>query len=266
MRFSVPFTRALLVSVTAVSLACCGGGGDDEDLGPPEDADAAGNYQGTMLLGGTSRNFLVAVAPDGTFVGGIGASANGNSRTIIGTGMPDGNSFTATGTAYAPTTAPFPTGNPSIAALSVTNGIIVEHQQISGAYSAGGESGTFTLNYRSDLTNRGASLSRLAGTYNLLQSGPSVINAVITITAAGAITYGTTPAGCMGNGGVVIQDASINVYNFIINLGACGNVPAFTAGGLLVLDDAAAGGTNNMVVMFGTNNTRSLVWGFTGTK
>ena len=49
-------------------------------------------------------------------------------------------------------------------------------------------------------------------------------------------------------------------------MGSLRRVPAFTAAGLLVLDDAAAGGTNNMAVMFGTNSTRSLVWGFTGTK
>jgi len=262
MRFP-SFAPALVLSMASASLVSCGGG---EDEFAPIDADAAGNYQGTMLLNGTSRNFLLAVAPNGSFVGGIGASANGNSRTIVGTGMADGNGFIAMGAAYAPSAAPFPAGTPNIATLNITNGTIVEHQQLSGSYSAGGETGTFTLNYRADLTNRGASLSRLAGTYNLLQSGPSVIGAVITITTAGAITYGTTPAGCTGNGGIVIQDPTVNVYDFILDLGACGNVPAFTAGGLLVLDDAAAGGSNNMVVMFGTSSTRSLVWGFTGTK
>ena len=96
MRLAASFTTVLVLSMVSVSLVSCGGGEDEEELAP-DDADAAGNYQGTMLLNGTTRSFLVAVAPNGAFVGGIGASANGNSRTIIGTGMADGNGFTATG-------------------------------------------------------------------------------------------------------------------------------------------------------------------------
>ena len=80
---TAPFARALMLSVAAVSLASCGGGEEDEEIGPPEDADAAGNYQGTMVLNGTTRNFLVAVAADGAFTGGIGAASGSPSQRAI---------------------------------------------------------------------------------------------------------------------------------------------------------------------------------------
>lgn len=257
-------TRVLLVSMSLI-LVSCGGGEDEEELDPVE-ADASGLYEGTILLNGSTRVMLAAVAADGAFTGGIAAAAGaGNSRTFIGSGTANGSSFSATGNAYAPGTGPFPAGGQR--AVLAFSGTIAEGVQINGSWSAGGENGTYTLNYRAALTNRGAQLPRLSGNYNLYVPPGTVTiqNAVVSVTSTGTMTYQTTPTACGGTGNVTIQDPSINVYNFTMTLSSCGP-PTFTVNGLLVLDDAPAGGTNNMVVMFGTTAAGDLPFGFTGTK
>lgn len=259
------FIRMLAGMTMAALLVACGGG-DEESAPEPDEASAAGHYLGTIPLNGSVRAFSAVVASDGTFTGTIAPSTSGGPdlRVFIGTSVSSGNGFAATGTAYAFLGGAFPAGGFS-AALTLTNGTLVERQQLTGTYSAGGESSAFALSFHAELTDRGALLSRLAGTYNWPSPGPTGLTAAMTFTSTGAMTYQTS-AGCSGTGSVTIQDPAINVYNFSIDLGACGPVAAYTAAGLLVLQDGPGGGVNNLVSLFGTDVSRSPMFSFSGIR
>lgn len=266
MNLSKRALRALLLMLCASALlACSGGGGDDEEdedeLDLPEDADATGLYNGTIVLGGVTRNMTVAVAPNGEFNGLIAATAgNPNQRFLLGSGSANGNAFTASGTAFASIGGEFPAGG-IVASISITSGVITEHVQLTGSYAAGGESGSFTLSYNSGLTNRGASLARLAGTYSTLPPQPA---ATVSVQNTGAFTFANA-GGCNGTGNFTIQDPSVNVYSFTIDV-TCVSTPPYTARGLTVLDDAPTGGSNNMLVMFGASALNEHRFGFAGAK
>jgi hypothetical protein len=246
-------------------LAACGGGEEEPDPGE-EDADATGIYQGTMMLEGTNRNFVAAVAADGVFVAGIGpATGMTNSRTMIGMGAVNGATFDAVGTAYAPAISPF-ANTTTRAALSIDDGTVIEQVQLGGTYAAGGESGTFTLNYRTEMSLRGAQLSRIAGTYTLYPAPPSQDqNASMNIDATGVMGF-QAGSGCAGTGNVTIPDPAVNVYRFTLTLSGCPGMAQFTVGGLVTLEDSPLGGMNNRVIMFGATSARDIPFGFTGVK
>jgi hypothetical protein len=253
------WAAAALAGMVAVVLQGCGGGDEEE----ARDADAAGLYQGSMLLDGTTRNFVVAVAPDGTFAGGFGASTAGagNSRVLFGTGVADGNAFSATGTAFAPQAAQFTAGG-TVAALTISNGIIDEGVRLQGAYAAGGESGNFTVDYRTEMTQRGALLSRIAGTYDSYPPAATPAqNLVMTIDSSGAFTLATT--GCTGTGQISILDADVNVYSVQLSPNGCLAFPTYT--GIASLEDAE-GGTNNRLILFVATPTRSASFGYGGLR
>jgi hypothetical protein len=248
---------AMLAGMIAVALGGCGGGGGEDE---PEDADAGGLYAGTMNLDGTARTFNVAVRPDGVFVGGFSAAPGGtNSRVMYGVGVADGDDFTATGTSYAPAGAPFSAGG-TVASLSITNGAIDEGVRLQGNYAAGGESGNFTVNYRAEITGRGALLSRIAGTY---ASNPaSAQNVTVTITGTGAVTLAGN--GCTGTGQINILDPAVNVYSIDLVISTCSaNVPV---SGVASLEDAPAGGTNNFLLFLAATASQSNAYGFSGTR
>lgn len=257
------FAQALVLSVAALPLVSCGGDEGEEVI--PEDAEAAGIYFGTVNLNGISRSFQVVVAADGVFTGTIGSISvtSGDPRLLIGRGLSDGNGFSATGTVFAASAGAFLPGAAST--VNVTNGVIVEHQQMTGTYAAVTEAGAFTLNYLTELTNRGAMLSLLAGTYNLPLPAPNGATATLTIDSAGAVTYQTS-TGCSGSGNISIQDPSINVYDFSISVGGCVAYSGIAFAGLMVLQDASAGARNNLLVMFGADQSRSRFFAFTGVK
>lgn len=251
-----------LAGMIAVALQGCGGGDEEEE---PPDADAAGLYQGSMMVDGTTRNFIVAVAPDGTFAGGFGASAAGagNSRVLVGTGFPDGNTFTASGSAFAPPGAPFTAGG-TVAALTISNGLIDEGVRLQGDYAAGGESGNFTVQYRTEMTQRGALLSRIAGTYDSYPPAATPEqNLVMTIDSTGAFTLAGGGCTNTGTGQVSIQDADVNVYS--IQLAPNGCLPFATYTGVASLEDAE-GGTNNRLILFVATPSRSASFGYGGLR
>jgi hypothetical protein len=261
--------RAALVCLLTLSLIACGGGGGDDDeeddpIGGVEDADASGLWLGTLTLGGTARTFRVLAAPSGQFVGLIFASAAGatDSRTLIGTGDATGNQISGTGTAFASAASPFPNGSP-IAALTISGGQVTERVSLSGTYAAGGESGPFTLSYQTALTDRGASLATVAGTYTLLPT-PSGATATVTINSAGAATYNSS-SGCVGNGNFAVLDAALNMYSWTLAITSCPSIPDSSPSGLAILDDYN-GAQGNLLAMFGAPPARDRLFVFIGAK
>jgi hypothetical protein len=261
--------RALLAGLSVLSLAACHGGGDDDEEpalgGVAEDADATGIWAGSVTIAGATRTFRVVVAPNGDFTASIFPTTptSGNGRTIIGSGDTSGTALTASGTAFAPPTGLFPNGN-AIAQVSVTNGSVTEGSTMSGTYSAGGESGPFTLTYQTALTSRGALLSRVAGTYSLFPPPTSGLNAVLTVQSTGIADFQAS-TGCVGNGSLGILDPAVNIYSVSFTLANCGG-PTYTATGLAVLDDGPNGGANNMLALFAAGPQHERPFGFLGTK
>lgn len=248
--------RRALAGMALLALAACGGGDDMEE--PEVDAYPAGLYEGTMTLNGTSRVFRVAVRPDGKFAGGFGAAPGGaDSRTLFGTGVVDGNTFAATGTALAPGAAPFPAGGQS-ASLSIANGVVDEGVRLQGSYAAGGESGNFDVLYRTEMTGRGALLSRVQGTY-VSAAPPGGSSVTLAISGSGAIQVS---GGCTGTGTVSILDPEINVYSIDLSLSNC--VPPQSYAGLAALEDGDTG-MNNELILFAWS-TGNAPFGFTGLK
>jgi hypothetical protein len=261
--------RALLIGLSAISLlACHGGGGDDDDDEPelPDDQDAAGLWSGTVSIGGTARSFVIAAAPNGDFTGAIAPTPGAtNSRVLVGSGNVTGSSLSASGSAFAPPGGNFPS-NTLIAAVAVTNGTVTERASMTGTYSAGGETGPFTLTYNAGVANRGASFARLAGTYSSFPppTTPGAVNASLNITSTGIADFQTN-TGCTGNGTFTIPDAALNLYAFTLTV-ACPTLPQYTAAGLGVVDDSPSGGTNNRITMSGAPAARDRVFVFIGTK
>jgi hypothetical protein len=250
--------RHALAGMALLALAACGGGGDDMEE-PEVDAYPAGLYEGTMTLNGTSRVFRVAVRPDGWFAGGFAAAPGGaDSRTLFGTGVVDGNTFTATGTATAPGAAPFPAGGQS-GSLTIANGVVDEGVRLQGSYAAGGESGNFDVQFRTEMTGRGALLSRVQGTY-VSAAPPGGSSVTFAINVAGAIQVSGN--GCTGTGTVSILDPGVNVYSITLSLSGC--VPAQNYSGLAALEDGGTG-MNNELILFAWS-AGNFPFGFTGVK
>jgi hypothetical protein len=258
--YNVRAGRALVAALMAAAMAGCGGEGEDGGGGPTQDADAAGLYEGSMVLDGTARTFRVAVAPDGRFAGGISAMTGGsNSRVMSGTGVADGDTFTATGWAYAPGIAPFAAGG-TTASLTIGNGLIDEGVRLQGDYAAGGESGSFTVQYRAEMTGRGSLLSRIAGTYDTYPAPPVPAQGyVVTIGTTGQLQLAGN--GCTGMGQVSIQDPDVNVYSVDFTLSGCLAGVGFS--GIASLEDGPTG-TNNRVILFALSG--QMPFGFTGLK
>jgi hypothetical protein len=254
---------ALLISFFALNLAACGGGGgDDDEEDAPEvaDQDASGVWLGTFTTAGTTtaRPFRMIAAPSGAFAGTIGATnaTSGDGRLVVGTGDVTANIVTGSGTAFAPT-------GPQTA--TVTNGRVTERASMSGTYTDGGQSGTFSLTYLS-LSSRASSLTAVAGTYSQFPAPPAgQVTATLTVTTGGVLTFATSN-GCNGSG-TVTPIAGLNEYSWTMSLAAC---PIYSAGadltGLAYLDDVPNGGTGKLFVAYGSNAARTLPFGFAGSN
>ena len=257
--------RMLFLALLMTTVAACRGGGDDDDDddgGGSTDADAVGLWTGTVNRVGAQNAFAVIASPTDEFVGVV-ISTTGTGRLLIGTGDVTGTTLTASGTIFPAAGSTMPNGQ-SVANVTIPTGTVTQRVSITGAYSGGGETGVFTLNY-DPKTSRGASLPAVAGTYTSTGPTPSQ-SASLTITSLGSLTY-ATGAGCNATGTFAVPDAGYNVYTFTLNAGVCGTVPAATFNGLATLDDNPAGGTNNLLRMFGaTTPTRTLPFGFVGNK
>jgi len=249
------------LAVGLAALEGCGGsdGGSSPPSNPTGDANPAGVWQGNFVAAdGVTRSFDVIVAPDGLFVG-IVASSGLNGRFLIGTGETKLNAFTATGTVFAQAgQAVLPNGQDS-GDLTVSDGSIVERQSLKGSYSGAGESASFALGYNA-LTSRGASLEAISGVYDVY---PPLLIVDTTVVISGSTLTFATDGGCNGAGTISVIDPTMNIYAWSMLLSACSGVDGDMFSGLATLaDNPRAGGTRNLIALYGAteNHDRSFVF------
>src|SRR4029077_3446420 len=131
--------------------------------------------------------FGMVIAPDGRFAGTIDSSSS-NGRLLLGTGNTMLNTFSAAGTVFAAAgDALLPNGEASDP-MTVSSGTVVSHASLSGTFSGGGESGSFTLNYQST-TTRGASLNLIAGVYSGYPLLPGNISTSSLVVSGNVVTW-----------------------------------------------------------------------------
>jgi hypothetical protein len=248
-----PFLReprllALLLLSTALT-ACGGGGDDDEDEDVVEDESAVGIWGGTYQLSGSPlRQFDLIAAPSGQFAGVISPTSvtSNDSRVVVGVGDTTGANLTvSSGTVFAAPGTTLPSGA-ATAPFSAFSGTVNEGVTMAGTWSAGGETGSYSLNYNQPITARGSSLAAVQGVY-ATTSG----TATLTITGTGQLTFNTTA--CVGNGTIASTGAAVNVYSWSMTIAAVAGstctVAGTTTGGLAVLRDSNGAQNNTFVAI-----------------
>lgn len=258
--------RMVCVGLVSAALGACGGGGGGNSPPPPTgDANPAGLWQGPLTSNGdsTQRVFSVILAPDGRFAGVV-ASSGTNGRFIVGTADTTLNVFNASGTLYAAAgEGLLPNGLVSDP-LTVSGATIVEHVSLKGSYTGGGESASFELAYEGG-TARGASLAAIAGVYSIYPPVSGSVAATLVVNG-NALTF-ATDSGCNGAGTIEVIDPTLDIYSWSMLLGACGGVAEHTYSGLANLsDNPRAGGTANLIALYGATATQDLPFVFRGTK
>jgi hypothetical protein len=245
--------RALAVSLALAALAGCGHGGDSGNGVPPGvsgDGNATGLWQGTVTTAdGLNRGFSVIVAPSGEFTGVI-ASSGTNGRFLLGTVATTLSAFSASGTVFAQAgEALLPDGQLSDA-LTVSGGTVVTRISLTGDYSGGGESASFSLTYDGGATARGASLTAVAGVYSAYPPTPGGVPSATLAISGDAVTF-ATDGGCNGAGTIAVIDPTLNIYSWSMLIGPCPGAAAFTVSGLATLTDSPRGGNANLIALYG---------------
>ncbi len=242
----------LILLLLSAALTACGGGGDDddEDEDVVEDESAVGIWDGTYRLSGLPmRQFDLIAAPSGQFAGVIAPtnSTSNDARVVVGTGDTTGANLTVSnGTMFAAPGTTLPAGA-AAAPFSAFSGTVNEGVSMSGTWTAGGETGIYSLNYNQAITARGSSLAAVQGVYTTTTG-----TATLTVTGTGQLTFNT--ATCVGNGTIAPTAAGVNVYSWSLTIAAVAGttcvVTGTTTGGLAVLRDSN-GAQNNTLVAIG---------------
>jgi len=177
---------------------------------------AAGVYSGTS----TSSSYGT-IAVDGVVAQNGRAFFFAPNQGDIYAGTVNETNDTVTGplTAYAPVGYQFPDGS-SVTSLSI-NANTVPQSTLSGTFSGGGESGTFTLGFVSSY-EESSSLSKIAGTYTYTQTTSTSTDTLsITVDSTGLVT-GSDSTGCVYNGQVSLIDSSKDAYDVTATITSCG--------------------------------------------
>ena len=261
--------RVFYVGLFSAALAGCGGGGGGDGgnsaPNPFGDANPTGLWQGplTSTTDSTQRVFSVILAPDGRFTGVI-ASSGINGRFVLGTADTTLNTFNATGTVFAQAGEGLLPNGLTSDPLTVSGATIVEHVSLKGSYTGGGESASFELAYQGG-TSRGASLAQIAGVYSVYPPVSGSVAATLVVNG-NALTF-ATDAGCNGAGTIEVIDPTLDMYSWSMLLGECAGSPEHTFSGLASLNDnPRAGGTDNLIALYGATATQDLPFVFRGSK
>jgi hypothetical protein len=254
----------LCLGAAVGALSACGGGGGGDNPPPSVsgDANATGLWEGLFTSSdGTTRGFGMLVAPDGRLAGTIDSTGS-NGRLVLGTGNTMLNTFSATGTVFAGAgEALLPNGQASDP-LTVSSGTVVAHVSLSGAFSGGGESGSFALTYQRT-TSRGASLQAVAGVYIGYPLLPGNVATSSLVVNGTAVTF-ANDGGCNGAGTIEVIDASLNMYSWSMLIGACNGVPDHTVSGLGTLSDDQRGANGKRIELYGATAANELPFVFSG--
>ena len=211
-------SMVLMCIFMSIVLWACGGGGSSGSSTPPQTQAIAGIWNGTLTSNVTHQTDnltgIIAELGNARF---INLTNGAQYSCVVST---SGNSFSATGTAYATYGYVFLDGT-HVGIVNIS-GSFSSKGSMTGTYNGTGDNGTLSLNY-SSLYETPSSLSSLSGTWNgtvLVGSGPSS-NVIVTIDPSGNLN-GSSAASCLLSGNVSIIDPSYNAYMFNIVISNCG--------------------------------------------
>jgi hypothetical protein len=232
--------RGLLIILMTVFMSSCGSGGGS---GSP----ISGIWIGTFTSNANHSTYNVTGIIDEYGVACFPFTST--SEQYSGAINISGNSFSSTGTAYAPFGYAFPDGS-HVGPASIS-GMFTVKGAMNGTYIGVGDTRTFSLTY-STLYERPSSLEEGAGTWTAVISGYTVL---LTIDWLGNI-MGSSGSGCTYLGNMGIIDSSYNAYSVNLSINNCG-VENGTYSGLAALTDNSV--ANNALLIAVSNSSFSFV-------
>ena len=240
--------RCLTVIALCCSLIACGGGSSSSNPPPPAPPQSiSGIWTGTATSSafGLSSD-LIGIISESNEVFFITSQASQEHGTLSVSGSHVSGSLIA----FAPIGQVFPDGS-SAATISVT-GTVHTKSTLSGSFSGGGDTGTFSLTYN-PLYDRSSSFSLVTGTW-LTSDG-----IIISVNQSGQFN-GSDPSGCLLNGQISIINSSFNAYRVNVTVSNCGIVDGDYDGLATLVDNLAANDTLDVGV---SNASISIVAEFT---
>lgn len=197
-----------------LALAGCGGGSGGGGHAPH--LKAAGIYMGTLTVSNPgqtaaiTRELLAIIAEDGRTFMLVRGGQNG--LQLAGRLRHSGDKLTGDLRVYSAT------GSATSATVAAD---VTPQQSIKGTYTAGGTTGTLSLEFQQALYTQDSSLTKISDTYGAKHS-----KLVLNIDPKGLLT-GQRPSqagsGCQYNGHVHIIDGDFNVYAIDVKLSGCDN-------------------------------------------
>lgn len=239
----------VVIYISASLLVARGGGSSSTSNLPPPDPpqSVSGIWNGTATSSafGTSSDVvgLISESKEAFFITSQGGQDHGTVAV-------SGSKVTGSLHAIAPTGQFFPDGS-SATTISVT-GTVHTKSTLSGSFSGGGDTGTFSLTYNS-LYDRPSSVALVTGTW-LTSDG-----ILISVDQFGQFN-GSDTSGCVLSGQVSIINSSFNAYKVNLTVTNCGLVDGDYDGLAALADNLAANDTLEVGV---SNASISIVAEFT---
>ena len=224
---------------TGLLIGCGGGSSSSNPSQPPPPAQSviSGIWSGTVTSTTLGQNStvlgIISESREAVFITSDGSQLHG-SLTV------SGSQVSGSIKSYAPIGFFFPDGS-SVTTTSIS-ATAQTKSSISGTYTGGGDTGTFSLTYDT-LYDRPSSLGLVSGTW--LSSGGTVI----TVDQAGQFT-GADSFGCLYNGQASAISSSHNAYKVNVTTSSCGTFDGAydglaTLSDNIVLNDTLTVGVSN---------------------
>ncbi len=194
--------KKVVISIIVLFLSGCGGGGGGGTTDTSPTSVPPGIYEGTITpTGGTADSAVALITSSGKVAILDISTIEGFIGTISGSSL--------TGTIYSNSSVP------ATAQITSASG-----NNISGTYTSSLGGGTFALVADPNLYARGASLSKLVGTWvdSVFTSGTGTSTWVIQADGTYSVT---TTLGCNGTGAFSTIDPTKNEYSFTLTITNC---------------------------------------------
>jgi len=138
----------------------------------------------------------------------------------------NGDQASGSGTLYAIPPFTLSDGLSTVAALTVTGGIVDEDVQLVLTTDVLGDTVTLVLDYDANSYDRGSDLATVAGSYAFdLYGDPATFD-----VDAGGLISGTSMAMCILSGQVSTDDATFNAYDVELDVTMCGGLDGMYSG------------------------------------
>lgn len=238
----------------ALHLTACGsgGGGDDQADPPANPADAAGIWQGSASVAGSSTTY------------GVGAlvTSDGHARiylvstndTTLGPTVIEGDLRDSAGSLGLVGAQGYSISSPNTGGATGTfDG--AARSNVTGTLTFGGQTYHVDLAYSSQY-ERASSLATVTGTYQVTRGTYSM---ALTIASTGAIT-GNDSTGCTFSGTVSADLPAVNAYALALTGANC-SISDFngTFNGRMALMDSGTNPGSKVLVWFAHSTNRPLI-------